>query len=215
LTAGVLAGLATAVDPVAFAIIPACIAVAVREIRRHGWADRQARRALIAPLLAPVGVVSFGAFLWAWTGTPLASYTTQHADWGWQEHSSPLALFFTARRLVEEIFGPHTIKHPGINLNLVAGLAGAAFLIYALRLLWRARAKIPLSALVWTAGIAVLTLTSDQTPPNARMLLVAFPAVLVVAAQTPKSRAGRLMAASTLLLVAMSFVTFVGTGLRP
>jgi Gpi18-like mannosyltransferase len=215
LLAGILAGLSTAVGPVAVAIIPACAAVAFQEIRRHGWHDREARRALLAPLLAPVGIAAFGIFLWAWTGSPLASYTTQHQKTGWKEGSSPFALYYQARKLVQEIFGHHSLHHPGINLNLPAGLLGAAFLAFALLLLWRNRNVVSLGALVWTAGVAVLTITSDQTPPNARMLICAFPAVLVVAKELQGKAVRRLIVSSTVLLVAMSFVSFVGTGLRP
>jgi len=213
--AGVLAGLATACDPVGLAIIPACVAVAGREVYVRGWRDREARRSLLAPLLSALGLVGFGIFLWFWTGTPLASYKTQHATWGWSEHTSPLALFWTARKLVDQIFSHHSWAHPGINLNLLAGLLGAIFLIYGLRVLWQMRSQVSLGALVWTAGIAVLTLTSDQTPPNARMLLCAFPVVLVVAARLRGRNIRWLIAGSTVLLVAMSFVSFVGTGLRP
>jgi hypothetical protein len=213
--AGILAGISTAVGPVAVAIIPACAAVAIQEIRRHGWHDRQARRALFAPLLAPVGIAAFGIFLWAWTGSPLASYTTQHQASGWKEGTSPLPLYYQARKLLTEIFGHHSLHHPGINLNLPAGLLGAAFLGWALLLLWRNRDKVSLGALVWTLGVGVLTVTSDETPPNARMLVCAFPAILVVAKELQGKASRRLIVGSAVLLVAMSFVSFVGTGLRP
>src|SRR5262249_14832297 len=92
LTAGILAGLATAVGPVATAIIPALAIVALLEIRRHGWRDREARRALLAPVLAPAGLIGFGAFLWIWPGSPVPSYSTPHSRWGRQGTSTVPAL---------------------------------------------------------------------------------------------------------------------------
>jgi hypothetical protein len=78
LLAGVLAGLATTTEPDAFVLIAVCAAAALVELWRHGWRDAGARRSLLAPVLSVTGVVAVGAFLWAWTGTPLASYHAQH-----------------------------------------------------------------------------------------------------------------------------------------
>jgi hypothetical protein len=214
LTAGILAGFATAVGPVATAIIPALAIVAVLEIRRHGWHDREARRALLAPLLAPAGLIAFGAFLWAWTGSPFASYSTQKSSWGWQESSSPTAIPREASSLFNQITS-FTFHHPGIDLNLVSGLAGTVFLLYGLWRLWHWRSAVPLVALLWTVGVGVLTLTSANVPPNPRMLICAFPAVLVVGAEAEGRKQRRLLIWTVLLTVAMSMGTFVGNGLRP
>jgi len=214
LRAGVLAGLATAVGPVAVAIIPAFAVVALREIRRRGWRDPEARRALIAPALAPVGLGCFALFLWIWTGSPLASYTTQGSTWGWQESTTPSAIPRQASTLIQEI-GKFTWHHPGINLNFVSGLIGTVFLFYALWRLWHWRSAVSLVALVWTLGVAALTLTSANTPPNPRMLLCAFPAVLVVGAEAEGRRQKRLLWFTLFLTIAMSMGSFVGSGLRP
>ena len=214
LTAGILAGFATAVGPVATAIIPAFAIVAVLEIRRHGWHDREARRALLAPLLAPAGLVGFGAFLWVWTGSPFASYTTQHAQWGWQESSSLAAIPNQAALLFQQIVN-FSFHHPGINLNVVSGLAGTVFLFYALWRLWHWRSSVSLVALLWTVGVGALTFTSANVPPNPRMLICAFPAVLVVGAEAEGRNQRRLLLWTVLLTVAMSMGTFVGNGLRP
>ena len=214
LTAGILAGIATAVGPVAVAIVPAFAVVALLEIRRHGWQDREARRALLAPVLAPVGGVGFGAFLWIWTGSPFASYTTQGSKWGWQESTTPTAIPRQASALFRQITH-FTFHHPGVNLNFVSGLFGTVFLFYALWRLWHWRSAVSLVALVWTLGVAVLTLTSANTPPNPRMLICAFPAVLVVGAEAQGRRQKRLLWFTLAVTVGMSLGSFVGTGLRP
>jgi hypothetical protein len=158
-----------------------------------------------------VGIVAFGAYLWVHVGTPFASYITQRNAWG--EHSSPFALYFQAHQLVREIFG----RVPGtpVSLNAVAGLLGAVFLAWGLVHVWRARRSVPLVALVWTLGVAVLTVTSDQVPPNPRMLLCAFPLLIVLAARIEGRAYRRLIAITSISLVALSMVTFVSTGLRP
>ncbi|MFL5831308.1 MAG: mannosyltransferase family protein [Solirubrobacteraceae bacterium] len=211
--AGLLAACATAVGPVAFAIIPACVVAAFLELRRHGWRDRSARRSLLAPALAPLGAMGFGVFLWLWTGSPFASYTAQR--YGWDERSTPLALWHTAKHLWHQIVHFHGLPHPGLNLNYVSGLVGAAFLGWALVLIRRQRPRIPAPALWWTLGITVLLVTSENVPPNPRMLICAFPALMVVAYELRGRAYRRLIAISTGLLVVMSVVSFVGTGLRP
>ena len=34
---------------------------------------------------------------------------------------------------------------------------------------------------IWTAGVSFLAITSEYVPPNPRMLITAFPAIMVVA----------------------------------
>jgi hypothetical protein len=209
--AGLLAAGATAVAPVALAIVPACAVAAFVELRRHGW--RKGRRALLAPLLAPAGLVAFGLYLWSWAGTPLASYNAQR--YGWNEKSSPLAIYNTFRHAIHELLHWQSLTHPGINLNYDSGALGAIFLVWALWLIARTRPRISPAAIAWTAWVAILTLTSWNTPPNPRMLICAFPALMVVAYRLRGVAYRRLIAASTGLLVLMSVLTYVGTSLRP
>jgi hypothetical protein len=213
LVAGLLAAAATATGPVAVALIPACAVAAALELRRRRWRDLRALRALAAPLLAPLGIVAFGAFLWLWTGSPLASYAAQR--YGWDERSDPLAIVHSTELLVRQIAQFHDIHHPAVNLNYLSGLIGAVVLIIGVWLLLRERPRIPLPAIVWTIGIGVLTLTSANVPPNPRMLICAFPAVLVFAHRLKDKAFTRLVGATAILFVVMSYVSFVGHGLRP
>ncbi len=202
--AGVLAGLATAVEPDALALVPVCAVTAVLELRRTGRL-----RALAAPALSLTGIGGFAAFLWAWTGTPLANYYAQR--YGWGERTDPFALVHQASTLAGEISFSH-FNHPTINLNLVAGLAGAVFLLAGAVLLVRARRTVSVAALVWTAAIGLLTLTSEFVPPNPRLLITAFPVVLVFA----RAVRGRwLLPTSGILLIVMSYLTYYDHTLRP
>jgi hypothetical protein len=211
LLAGVLAAFSTAVGPVAVAIIPACAAAAGLELWRRGWRDRTAWRALIAPAMAPLGLLVFGAYLWIHTGTPFASYEVQH--YGWQENSSVLALLWTAEHLVRQMF-PAAGGYDVVNTNYIAGLIGAVILLGGLFLLVR-RPRPPLPSIVWALGVAALTFTSTQTPPNARMLLCAFPAIIVFAQRLRGRWFIALIAFNTLLLLSLSWFTFVGVDFRP
>jgi hypothetical protein len=213
LMAGCLAGVASAVGPTALPIIPACAVAAGLELRRRGWHDREARKALLAPALAPAGLAAFALFLWFWTGTPFASYIAQHH--GWSERTTLAAVPHIASHLGHEIAKFHSLHHPGINLNYVSGVLGTVFLLWSWGLIVRVKPRISAAAITWTLFLSFEILTSSMVPPNPRMLITAFPALMVVAYHLRGKAFNRLIGISTVLLVAMSLVTYVGTSLRP
>jgi hypothetical protein len=207
LVAGLLAGLATAVEPVAMVLIPVAALASARKLHAAGWGDRSARMSLLAPLLAPVGVGAFGAFLWAWTGTPFAAYLAQH--YGWYQQSQPLALLHVpiVKHLIED---PHAVLRYLATWNLWNGVLGGVFLVVSLVALFRVRRELSLGALEWTAGMAAITLWSVTTPPNARMILVAAPAVLVWVRRLRAGRLALFVGAELVVFVVASALTFSG-----
>lgn len=212
LLAGILAGLATAVGPDSVAIVLACAVASAAEIRRRGVRDPAARRSLVAPLLSPVGIGAVGAFFWAWTGTPFANFDAQR--YGWGERTTPFALWREVKTLSQEISLSHFDYHL-VNLNYVVGLAGAVYLVYALVLLAGQRRAVAPEALAWTLGIAFLSVTSQYTPPNPRLLITAFPVVAVLAYRVRGRRVAWLVGANVVLLLGLSAITYVGIALRP
>jgi hypothetical protein len=212
LLAGILAGVATAADPESLVLIPVCAISAGLELRRRGWRDPAARRSLLAPLLSISGAVALAAFLWVWAGTPFATMQTQRI--GWMEKTDPFALVNLIKRLADQISFSH-FNHPTINLNLVVGLAGAILLLALLVLMFRIRRTISVEAIAWTVGISLLAITSEYTPPNPRLLITAFPAVIVLAYYLKGKAFGWLLAANGVLLAGLSALTFVGITLRP
>jgi hypothetical protein len=212
LLAGILAGLATASEPEALVLVLVCGVSAGLELRRRGWHDRGARRSLLAPLLSLSGIAAVGAFLWSWTGTPFATLIAQH--YGWHERTDPFALVHLAQSLGGDISFTH-FNNPTINLNLVVGLAGAIFLFGMLFLLLKLRRLISVEALVWTLGISFLAVTSEHTPPNPRLLITAFPAVIVLAYYLRRMSFASFAVLNGALLAGLSALTFVGITLRP
>jgi hypothetical protein len=214
--AGLLAGLATAVEPVGLAIVPVCVVAAGLEIRQRGWADREARRSLLAPILSPLGLAGFGIFLWFWCGTPFASLKAQHG--AWHEVTTPLAIPDVFGSLIHQIFIHGVIPRNGpggIDLNGILALLGTAFLLYGLWRLWQVRRTIPILVWVWIVVTSLLTLTSAKTPPNPRLLICTFPVVLAVGARFSGRAQKWLMAANISSLLVLSWFTFVGAWLRP
>ena len=213
LLAGVLAGLATACEPEAALLIPVCAIAAVREMRRRDWDVRAAWRSLLAPVLAATGIGAFAVFLWAWTGTPFANLIAQRD--GWQEKSDPLAFVHLIQLLGSQVSFAH-FNHPTINLNLVAGVIGGFLLLGMLALVYRARRSMSVEAIVWTLGVSVLALMASYPfSPNPRVLITAFPAVLVVGRYVSGRAWWALSWASGASLAGMSALTFIGVTLRP
>jgi len=210
--AGALAGVATATEPEALVLVVVCAVSALLELRRRGFADRSARRSLIAPALSVVGVGAFASFLWIWTGSPFASLIAQRD--GWSEKTDLLALVHLAQITSSQISLRH-FNHPTIDLNLVVGLVGAVVLIVLLVLVLRNRREMSVEAIVWTLGISWLAVTSEYTPPNPRLVITAFPAVIVLARYVHGKWWTALLWVNGVALVGLSALTFVGTTLRP
>ena len=70
-------------------------------------------------------------------------------------------------------------------------------------------------ALVWTAGIAFFALTSEYVPPNPRMLITAFPALMVLGRYVQGRWFAILVSVNVALLAGLSLLTFYSTALRP
>lgn len=204
--AGLLAGLASAVEPAAVILLPVCAIVAWRHIRVLGWADRGARRSLLAPLLAPSGLAAFAVYLWYRTGTPFASYEAQH--YGWHQ-GDPIALF--GQPVAEKLFDhPTTLFGHLLNLSLWNGLLGTVFLIFALVQLIRVRHELTPGVIIWTCGVGAMTVWSVMTLTNARLLLIAFPAVIIWARALSGRRFVLFVGVETALLILATGATLAG-----
>jgi mannosyltransferase PIG-V len=203
LVAGVLAGFASAAEPAAVILFPVCLAVAWRRISASSWRDPVARRSLLAPLLAPSGLALFAVYLWIHTGTPLASYEAQH--YGWHQ-GDPLTLLSqpAAEQLTDQ---PSLVFVYLRNLSLWNGLLGSVFLVAALVALRRVRAELTPGVMLWTYGVGAMTVWSVMSLTNARMLLIAFPAVIIWARTLPRGRFALFLGAEAVLFLLASGLT--------
>ncbi len=212
LLAGALAGLASAVQPDALALVCACAITSMIAFREHGWRDHQATATLPAPLLSLTGISAFAIFLWARTGTPFANLDAQRDAWG--EKVNPLALVHQVQDIWHQLaIADADYQH--LNLAPVAGLLGAIVLIAGLALLLKPPRTVSLPGLTWTLAIAILALISENVAPSPRILITAFPAVLAFAHRWTGARFACLIAASTTLLVLSSALTYGGHTLTP
>jgi hypothetical protein len=156
---GVAAALATACRPNAVTLVPCCLWVAVQAVR-----ERREWRAMIAPLLAPAGMVGYLTFLWARTGEPFAWFRVQNEAW----HEGFDLGLTTARRLGRVMLEPFG------NVNDLVAALGLVFLVVAGIVLVRSK-KLPPVLSVYTVGIVFLALGSSVLGARPRFLWSAFP----------------------------------------
>ena len=78
----------------------------------------------------------------------------------------------------------------------------------------RKRREMSAEAIVWTLGISWLAMTSEYTPPKPRLVITAFPAVIVLARYVHGKWLPRCVGERGAARRAEP-LTFVGTTLRP
>lgn len=121
----------------------------------------------------------------------------------------------TTRRLIAQIPQHFQGARHRINLNHLSDLIGTVYLLVASAIMLRKRFRPPVEVVVWALGIGLLTLLSTGVAPNPRLLLTAFPLVVVMA-KVLKTRGYVVLATTwTALLVVMSSLSFVPISLRP
>lgn len=191
LASGVAAALATASRPNAVALIPCCLWAAVQAVR-----ERREWRAMIAPLLAPAGIIGYFAFLWTRTGEPLAWFRVQKEAWN---EGFDLGLTTTRRlgRVLIEPFG---------NVNDLIAALGMVFLVGAVIALVRSR-RLPPVMVVYTAGVVFLALGSSVLGARPRFLWTAFPLFIPLGERLKDTSLALVIGIFGALLVALTVIS--------
>jgi hypothetical protein len=174
LFAGVTAALATATRPNGIALVAACaVASAIALYRRRDWLS------LVAPLLAPIGFISFQLFLAGHTGDSWPWFRVQRE--AWREGTS-----FGATAISNTLsFIGHPLASPTDALTAASLFA----LLGGLWCLWKRRLPWPIVAYI--AVVVALMLLPATVTARPRFLYTAFPLLISVAAWWPrKDRAG-------------------------
>jgi hypothetical protein len=198
LLAGVAAALATATRPNALALVPACLWAAGVAIRhRREW------RALLAPALAPLGMLAFHGFLWARTGRLDAWNLIQRN--GWDERVD------LGARNVERLAALARWNDPDPGTVLLGfGLAVALVGAWAL---WRWRP--PGALVVYAAAVLGLALIARTLGPRPRFVFTALPLVWALAVWLRGERFRLAVVLSTAGLATLSAMYIVGSVAKP
>lgn len=161
LVGGVLCALATLARPNGLALVAvAAVTAGLAVQHRREW------RALVAPVLAPLGFVGYMAFTWRNTGRADSWFLAQRL--GWNEHTDPSARLDEVRALVDFVTFSGA---PQWN----AVVAGVGLVVAVVSFVLLVRAGAPIELVVFTLAIAALALTSATLGMRPRFLLSAFP----------------------------------------
>lgn len=162
--AGLCAGLATAARPNAVVLVACCAWAAGRAIWKHReW------RSLIAPMLAPAGILGYFVFLWHHTGEFLAWLHVQYAGWGYSEVDR-LTAFKSLKYLVHEPLSD--MNNLMTAVAFVVAIAGLVFLVQ-----W----KPPAEVTIFAVGVCLLAFGMGGPDSKLRYLMTACPLAIAAA----------------------------------
>ena len=190
--AGLCAALATTADPVASAVVVPCVVAAVLAIRaRREW------RSLWAPLLAPLGIVSFFTYLWIHAGSPFEYFKAQRA--GWQGGS----YFWGIPGSFVHLF-THFFADPDYAVKAVSALVAVALLVIFFR------ARPPATWVGYVVAVLFFGALSPVIGVTPRLLLRSFPLLGVVGARLPPLWFEAVLGLSALGMAALGMMAMGG-----
>lgn len=172
--AGITAAFATASRPNAIALVAACAIASLLAIRsRRDWSS------LWAPLLAPIGVIAFHAYLAAHTGESAAWFRVQREAWKEGTSFGATAVKDTFEFLVQPFSSPTN----ALTFATLVALIGGLWALY--------RFHLPLPMVAYSAVVLALMLAPATVTARPRFLFTAFPLIIASAAWWPRrDRAG-------------------------
>jgi uncharacterized membrane protein len=198
LLAGVTAALATATRPNAIALVVPCAWAAAVAVQQ-----RRDLRSLIAPALAPLGVLGFHAFLWWRTGRLDAWRLIQRNGWDEQVDLG----VHNAERLVA------LLRWDGPDPGTVLIGVGAVVVVVAGWALWRWRP--PLILPLYAGGVITLALVAQTLGPRPRFVFTALPLVWALAVWLRGERFRLVVLGSSASLALLSVMYIVGSIAKP
>ncbi|MCU1393293.1 MAG: hypothetical protein JWM34_1721 [Ilumatobacteraceae bacterium] len=165
LAAGILASIGSATRANGVALIAACaIAALIEIVQRRGW------RSLIAPVLAPTGIIGFHLFLWRRTGEKLAWFRTQSQAWHEGTSFGLTALRNTVDAFTRPLASPTDV------------ITAVSFITTLVLVYMAYRKRLPWPVATYTAVVLILMLSPSTVTARPRFLYTAFPLLISAAA---------------------------------
>ena len=196
--AGVLGALASAASPLGLAFAASTAVAALTEWRRAHDA-----RALVAPVLAPVGFVTWMVYLRVHTGTWNAWRLTEAG--GWRSSFSPLYPWRIIWRFVSNPLSP----------TMTGQILVAGTLVTVVALVIAFREHQPAVVLTYASAAVFLAAFAAPVGLRPRMVMVAFPLTIALATRWSGWRFRVLVVVSTVALALMAIETLTSWAVFP
>jgi hypothetical protein len=187
LVAGVLGLLATATTPVALAFEVSCLWCAYREVADHrNW------RAMVAPILAPLGFVGYQVWIWQHTGSLSAWRSTERG--GWKSYPS----------LVYAVHTVTVVVRDPIATNMTDKLLFVCTVLVVVAAVVAIRSSMPTPMLLYGLSAAVLGMISAPIGLRPRFVFLAFPLIVAVGTWLKGRAYVTVAAVSTVFLIGIT-----------
>ncbi len=196
--AGLLGLAATATTPIALAFVASCAWCAVAAIhRRREW------RALLAPVLAPLGFGAYMVWLWAHTGQLNAWRLTERG--GWNSYPS---LVYPFHILATFLFDP--VRPTETGQLLFAGTVVAAVGAFL-----AVRQRQPAPVLLYGLAAAAMAAVAAPVGLRPRFIMLAFPLVVAFGTRFHGRAYAAVVAVSVTGLVLMTWLELFSMAVFP
>jgi hypothetical protein len=163
LLAGLLGLLASATTPVALAFEVSCLWCAYRELADHrNW------RAVVAPILAPLGFVGYQVWIWQHTGSLTAWRLTERG--GWKSYPSFVYALHTVTVFVRD----------PVAANKTDDLLFVCTVLVLVAAVVAIRSSMPTPMLLYGLAAAALGMISAPIGLRPRFIFLAFPLIVAV-----------------------------------
>ncbi len=196
--AGVLGAVATAASPVALAFVVSCAWAAGRDVVVH-----RRVRALVAPVLAPLGFVAYMAYLAVHTGQVNAWRLTERG--GWKSYPSLVYPFRILGTFLRDPLSP-TLTGQILFVGTVVAVVGIVLMV---------RERQPVPVLLYGICAVASAAISQPVGLRPRFLMLAFPMVVALGTRY-EGRAHRwLVGVSAVLLLGFSVLELASRAVFP
>ena len=197
LAAGLFAGVATAADPVATAVVVPCAVAAYQAIRLRGeW------RAILAPLLAPLGIGTFFLYLWFYTGSPFEWFSAQRH--GWQGGSYFWGVPGSLMTVVRD-----GVAYPNATVKTLSAVVAIPLVVLFLR------ARPPATWIGYSLTVLGFGILSPVIGITPRLILRGFPLLAAAGARLRRPWFEALLGLSALCLAALAVLAMGSSGFTP